>query len=141
MRKREKEREKENRWTYGERPLGAFASATASLQRGYAALHCGPGSSSSASWENRQFLMARVSKGLNTTTRSAGRPAGRPSPFVSMRRAFRSALIYLSIVSPISLFIARPHRLLLSLGRIRLWSLVAAAAASPRPIRPRRSTL
>lgn len=42
-----------------------------------ATLHCGPGSSSSASWENRQFLMARVSKGPdggpNTTTRSASR--------------------------------------------------------------------
>lgn len=41
-----------------------------------------PVASSSASWENRQFLMARVSKehdGGPNTTRSAGRSAGRPA--------------------------------------------------------------
>lgn len=95
---------------------------------------CGPGSVPElSSWENQQFLMTRafLKKGEEEgdgTQHSIDRPS------LSMRRAFRSALIYLSIASPISRSLSpRPHRLLLSLHRDKtMVALIAVAVASFR---------
>lgn len=94
---------------------------------------CDPGSVPCASWENQQFLMTRafLKKGGKRadagtgagTQHSIDRPTGQPRPSLSMRRAFRSALIYLSIASPISCSLS-PVRIasFFHSTRIRLWS-------------------
>jgi len=109
--KRKKQGERERERTGNERinARGAFRRICErnciALQGGCGcnAPRCGPGSAPCASWENRQFLMPRISKGPDSGTTPSPRSAGRSLLFQWDAHSDPLWYIYLSLLPSCSL--------------------------------------